>query len=223
MKPKIVALVPMRHTSERVPHKNYRDFNGQPLFYWVVKTLLSCPSIDSVYINTDSPVIKKKAKALGPRVRMIDRPKNICADTVPMNTILLYDVSKVQADFYLQTHSTNPFLKKETIERAIREFLASKTHDSLFSVTRLQARLYDHKGKAINHNSKKLLRTQDLPPVFEENSNIYIFTKENLIKRKNRLGIRPLMFEIPKQEAVDIDEEIDFQMAESLAKAGSRV
>ena len=89
-------------------------------------------------------------------------------------------------------------------------------YDSLFSVTRLQTRLWDELGRAINHNPAILLQTQDLPPVFEENSCIYIFTRQNLIARRNRLGERPLMYPITGNEAWDIDEELDFKIVNSL-------
>ena len=217
-KPKIVALVPMRHESERVKQKNYRDFNGKPLFYWILETLLSCPSISEIYIDTDSPVIKETAPKVGDRVHIIDRPKELCGGDVPMNSILLYDVEFAKADYYIQTHTTNPLLRKQTIEEAIREFLRQGGYDSLFSVTKLQSRLWDERSKPINHNVDVLARTQDLPAVFEENSNIYIFTKEVLEKRKNRIGDRPFMFEINKMEAWDIDEELDFTLAELIHK-----
>ena len=218
MKPTIIALVPMRHHSQRVPRKNYRLFNGKPLFYWILTTLLRCPSLDAIYIDTDSPVIKKKAKELSDRIFIIDRPARLRGDKVAMSDILLYDVSQVKADYYLQTHSTNPLLKKEAVERAIREFLRSRACDSLFSVTRFQKRLWTKNGRALNHNPGRLEQTQDLPPLFEENSCLYIFSKENIRKRKNRIGQRPLMFEISKDEAFDIDEEIDFTIAETLSK-----
>ncbi|MFZ3070830.1 MAG: acylneuraminate cytidylyltransferase family protein, partial [Anaerolineaceae bacterium] len=73
-------------------------------------------------------------------------------------------------------------------------------------------------GRAINHNPAVLLRTQDLPPVYEENSCLYLFTRETLASRRNRLGERPLLFEIPPEEAWDIDEELDFTVAEVLLK-----
>jgi CMP-N-acetylneuraminic acid synthetase len=134
-----------------------------------------------------------------------------------MNDVLLFDVSQVPADFYLQTHSTNPLLRSETITRAIRSFLDHyPAHDSLFSVSRLQNRLWDGLARAINHNPAILLRTQDLPPVYVENSCLYIFAGESLKRRNNRIGDRPQMFEIDRQEAWDIDEELDFRIAEFL-------
>jgi CMP-N-acetylneuraminic acid synthetase len=88
----------------------------------------------------------------------------------------------------------------------------------MFSVTRMQTRLWDQLGRAINHNPAVLLQTQDLPPVYEENSCFYVFTRQNLAARRNRLGERPLMFEIPRLEAVDIDEEADFEIADLLMR-----
>jgi len=134
-----------------------------------------------------------------------------------MNEILLYDTSQVEADFYLQTHSTNPLLRTSTLSRAIQTLLDNyPAYDSLFSVTRLQTRLWDQLGRAINHNPALLLQTQDLPPVFEENSNIYIFTRQTLLSRRNRLGERPLLFEMDAAEAWDIDEQIDFDIVNFL-------
>lgn len=222
-KPKIVALVPMRHHSERVPRKNYRNFNGKPLFYWILKTVSQCKLIKSIYVDTDSPIIKKKAPLVSNKVKIIDRPKYLCSDRTPMNDILLYDVSQVDADYYIQTHATNPLLKKQTIEKAIKIFLSSKNNDSLFGVTKIQTRLWNKNGYPLNHQPEVLLRTQDLSPIYEENSNIYIFTKEVIQKRKNRIGKKPIMFEIPKEETIDIDEEIDFQIAEFLSKQKSKL
>src|SRR6185436_9894156 len=154
-----------------------------------------------------------------PQVNRINRPEHLRADDVPMNDILIHDTDQSQADFYLQTHSTNPLLKPETVSRAINAFLAVyPSRDSLFSVTRLQTRLYDKDGNAINHNPKELLQTQDLPPVYEENSCLYIFNRANLIEKKHRIGERALMFEIDASEAWDIDEELDFAIADFLMK-----
>ena len=215
--PKIVALVPMRHHSERVPGKNYRSFAGRPLYHHIIDSLLSCPKIDEVVIDTDSPVIFEDSAEHFPEVRLIERPKKLRADTIPTNEVLLHDVSEIEADFYLQTHSTNPLLQTETITQAIDDFLNNyPIYDSLFSVTRLHTRLWNQLGQPINHNPTILERTQDLPPVYEENSNIYIFSRATLENRRNRLGERPLMFEIDALEAYDIDEELDFQIAEFL-------
>ena len=218
---KIVALVPMRHTSERVPGKNYRLLAGRPLFHYILSSLSACPEISEIVVDTDSETIAEILKSSFPEVRILERPEHLRAGDVPMNEVLLRDVAQAPADFYLQTHSTNPLLKPETISEAIQKFLPNyPAYDSLFSVTRVQKRLWDNLGRAINHNPAILLRTQDLPPVYEENSCIYLFTKETLLERRNRIGDRPLMFEIDPLEAMDIDEEQDFQIVDFLVRQG---
>ncbi|MBN8658124.1 MAG: acylneuraminate cytidylyltransferase family protein [Anaerolineae bacterium] len=216
---KIAALVPMRHHSQRVPGKNYRPLAGKPLFQHILETLQSVPEINTVIVDTDSEPVMDGVRRLFPNVKLVARPEHLRADDVPMNDILLYDTAQVQADFYLQTHSTNPLLKAETISNGIKTFLADyPKYDSLFSVTRLQTRLYWQDGRAINHNPLELLQTQDLPPVYEENSCVYLFTRENLERKKHRIGDSPLMFEIDADEAWDIDEELDFEIADFLMR-----
>ncbi|MBE9102936.1 acylneuraminate cytidylyltransferase family protein [Vacuolonema iberomarrocanum] len=212
----IVAFVPMRHSSERVPGKNYRPFAGRPLYYYIVETLLNCPQISLVCIDTDSPTIMEDAATQFPSVKLLERPEHLRDGATPMNDVLLNSVAQVPADYYLQTHSTNPLLTSATVSQAITTFLDQSEHDSLFGVTRLQTRFYDAQGQAMNHDPNVLLRTQDLPPVYEENSNLYLFTQKILEERKNRIGSNPLMFAIDRDEAWDIDEEIDFRVAEFL-------
>ena len=219
MTPKIAALVPMRHHSVRVPGKNYRDLAGKPLFHHILNTLGAVPELDAILVDTDSPVILAGLREHFPAVTAEIRPEHLRDDAVPMNEILIHDMNVVDADFYLQTHSTNPLLRPETVSAAIKTFLKSiPEYDSLFGVTRLQTRLWDQLGRAVNHNPQVLLRTQDLPPIYEENSCIYLFSRETLINRRNRLGNRPLMFEIPAVEAWDIDEELDFLVADTLCR-----
>ncbi|HSS99482.1 MAG TPA: acylneuraminate cytidylyltransferase family protein [Terriglobales bacterium] len=216
-KPRIVALVPMRDNSERVPGKNYRPLAGRPLFHHILLALADCKQIDQVVVDTDSPTIKTGVEADFPNVMLIDRPQQLRAGEIPMNEILLHDTSQFPADYYLQTHSTNPLLQSVTIEKAIDTFLKEiPEKDSLFGVTELHTRLYDFAGKAINHNPSELLRTQDLPPVYEENSCIYIFSRQGLLKNDHRIGKSPVMFPIPREQAWDIDEELDFQVVDFL-------
>ncbi len=214
---KLIALVPMRHHSQRVPGKNYRDLAGKPLYQHIIQTLLAVPEVSEIVVDTDSDPVMDGLREKFPQVKIVNRPEHLRADDIPMNEILIHDTGQFPADFYLQTHSTNPLLKAETISRAIQLLLTNyPKYDSLFSVTRWQTRLYFQDGRAINHNPQELKQTQDLPPVYEENSCMYIFTRENLIAKRHRISDHPLLFEIPRLEAVDIDEESDFQIADIL-------
>ena len=213
----IVALVPMRHTSVRVPGKNYRPLAGKPLFHHILDTLFACQEINQVVVDTDSPTIMDSLRQDYPQVVVLRRPDHLCADTLSMNEVLLHDTALVAGDLYLQTHSTNPLLRPQTVSAAIQTLLANyPSYDSLFSVTRLQKRLWDGLARPINHNPEILLRTQDLPPVFEENSCLYMFTRQTLEMRRTRMGERPFMFEMDAAEAWDIDEEMDFLVADLL-------
>jgi len=212
----------MRHQSERVPGKNYRLLAGKPLFHHIIETLLACPQIAEVAVDTDSPDILHGLQAHFPSVTLIERPQHLRAGEIPMNDILLYDTEQIPADFYLQTHSTNPLLRPAAVSQAIQEFLAHyPACDSLFSVTALHTRLYTETGQAINHNPAELLRTQDLPPVYEENSCIYIFSRQTLQTRAHRIGAAPYLFPIDPDQAWDIDEELDFQVADFLMRLRS--
>ncbi len=215
----IVALVPMRHHSQRVPGKNYRPLAGKPLFHHIIETLLAVPQINQIVVDTDSDEVMDGLRQHFPTVNIINRPESLRADDVPMNEILIHDTGLFPADFYLQTHSTNPLLKSESISKAIQLLSTNyPNYDSLFSVTRLQTRLYDKDGNAINHNPKELIQTQDLPPVYEENSCIYMFTRENLLASRHRISDKPLLFAIDADEAWDIDEELDFAICDFLMK-----
>jgi len=213
----VVALVPMKEHSERVPGKNMRLFAGRPLFHHILDTLEKTYAVDEVVVDTDSEKIAAEASAHFSKVRVLDRPEELRGDFVSMNEIIAYDISQVSADIYVQTHATNPLLRSETIVEGLHRFIQSEEHDSLFSVNRLQARLYTASGEPINHDPESLIRTQDLPPVFEENSALYIFTRESFALHRRRIGDRPLMFETDRIESIDIDDEYTFRLAEMLA------
>jgi CMP-N-acetylneuraminic acid synthetase len=138
-----------------------------------------------------------------------------------MNLILAEDIAHVQSETYLMTHTTNPLLRAPTIRAALRAFREASSEgraDSLFSVRKYQTRFYRTDGSAVNHDPKNLIRTQDLEPWFEENSNLYIFTPESFRASGARIGTRPVLFEMPKSESYDIDGVDDWNIAEAIAK-----
>ena len=221
---RVIALLPMKKESVRVPNKNMKLFAGKPLYHAVMQTLLKSQYVEKVMINTDSEIIADDAQRHFDRVEIVWRPEEIRGDLVPMNRIIAYDLSQSQAEHFVQTHSTNPLLQTHTLDNAISTYFAkNEKYDSLFSVTRLQTRLYWENGEPINHNPEELLRTQDLPPVFEDNSNFYIFSRTSfLASGGNRIGLRAKIFEIDKLEAIDIDTEQEFELAEISYKAWRR-
>jgi CMP-N-acetylneuraminic acid synthetase len=211
---KIVALLPMKANSERVKGKNFREFNGKPLFRWTLDTLLAIKEIDQVIINTDARgILAENGLVETDRIVIRDRRQEICGDMVSMNLVIEDDVKNVDADIYLMTHTTNPLMTVKTVGNALESFQVQKKNgsiDSLFTVDKIQTRFYREDCSAVNHDPNILLRTQDLEPWFEENSNLYIFTKEAFSKTNTRIGAKPIMFETPKFESIDIDTPDDW-------------
>lgn len=224
-KHRLVALLPMKAHSERVSGKNFRLFAGKPLFRWILDTLLEIEEIDQVVINTDArQILFSHGIEDSERVLIRDRKEEICGDFVSMNAVLADDVDAVGSDAYLMTHTTNPLLSAATIRSAIvayREGITSGC-DSLFSVNRFQTRFYRADGSAVNHDPQNLLRTQDLEPWYEENSNIYMFSRDSFREAKARIGSKPVLFETPPQESADIDDQMDWTSAEIFALSRQR-
>ena len=211
----------MKANSQRVKGKNFRDLQGKPLFRWILDALLAIPGIDEVVINTDArEILAGHGLVEGGRIRIRDRRPELCGDLVSMNRILADDVAAVPADTYLMTHTTNPMLSAATIGAALAAYragVAAGTADSLFTVNRIQTRFYRADGSAVNHDPDNLIQTQDLEPWFEENSNLYIFSAESFAATGARIGRTPILFEMGKMEAVDIDTPEDWALAEAVA------
>jgi len=212
----------MKGHSERIPEKNFRLFVGKPLFRWVLDKLLSVDEVDLIVINTDArDILSTHGIESAGKILIRDRKTEICGDLVSMNRIIEDDLREIDADLYLMSHTTNPLLSTETIRRALETFKDvsdRNRYDSLFTVTAHQARFYRENGAAINHDPNNLIRTQDLEPWFEENSNLYIFTRKSFTQNGARIGKRPYLFRQPRAETVDIDDMESWVMAEAIAR-----
>jgi len=214
---KIVALLPMKANSERVRGKNFREFCGKPLFRWMLDTLLEVDAIDRVVINTDARhILAENGLVESERVMIRDRKPEICGDFVSMNLVLADDLANVDADIYMMTHTTNPLMSADTIRGALAAYREANTAgeaDSLFTVDKVQTRFYRADGSPVNHDPDNLVRTQDLEPWYEENSNLYIFTRDSFAKSNARIGRKPTMYEGPAFESIDIDTPQDWDLA----------
>jgi CMP-N-acetylneuraminic acid synthetase len=217
-----VALLPMKAHSARVPGKNFRTFARKPLFRWILDSLLEVPEIELVVINTDARgILADHGLVSTQRIMIRDRRPEICGDMVSMNKVLADDVSNVSAKTYIMTHTTNPLLSSATIRHALERYesvCAEGSADSLFTVNRFQTRFYRADASPINHDPANLSRTQDLEPWFEENSHLYIFSRESFTKTNARIGSNPVLFETPRFESFDIDDEDGWKLAEIVAE-----
>jgi len=223
----LVALLPMKGNSERVPQKNIRPLNGKPLFFYVADNIKKTGLFDNLVINTDSSEIEKMAmERYGGWLKIIKRPAFLRGDMISMNRIIEFDVKSIGVDHdYMQMHSTSPFLNPEIIASAVGVYFEQKkagTLDSLFSVTAIHARLYDKDLRPINHDPRILARTQDLDVVYEENSAFYLFSGESFLANNHRIGKLGKSFPMARNsiECLDIDDMNDWLLAEQIIRTG---
>jgi CMP-N-acetylneuraminic acid synthetase len=215
------VFLPIKEHSERVPAKNFKLLRGIPLYLWILSSILEVPSVTEVCIDTDSENPDLWALDSHPRVEIKKRSRDLIGDHVSMNLLIedyLRDFN--ESEEILMTHVTNPFLSSKSIQSAIEKFTEIKQQgfDSIFSVTRFQGRFYDENLTPINHNPRELCRTQDLNPVYLENSCYYIFSKKAFLESKSRIGLRPKESVIFGIESHDIDTPEDWIMAELFAQ-----
>lgn len=223
----ITAIIPIKHNSERVPGKNFRVMNGKPLYQWIINTLLNTPEINKIIINTDSPILFNNIPKLykkefeNKKIVLYERPEKLRSGSMSVNTLLLDTIESLnlKSDFFLQTHTTNPLLRVDTIKDAIYKFINNdKGYTSLFSVKKHQTRFYTKDGKDMNHNRFHLIKTQDLDPIYEENSCIYIFTYNSLKKFNARISDNAMLYIMNELESSDIDWEHDFILTNEIMK-----
>jgi CMP-N-acetylneuraminic acid synthetase len=211
----MLAILPIRAGSQRVKHKNIRMINGKPLYIYMVDTLKKVEQIEKILINTDYQIIHN-AFSNDSKVDVMARDEEL-RDNCNINLVIDRVLKSCKYEYFLQTHVTNPLLKASTINDAIVCFKEqSSTHDSLFSVTKVQKRFWSSNTKPLNHSFFDEPTTQNLEPYYEENSCLYVFSRESFDKNKNRLGTKPIMYEIPKDESWDIDDEEDMQLVVKL-------
>ncbi len=204
-----------------MPRKNFKNLQGKPLYQWILDELLTLSFVQEVVINTDAQTeLRSCGLEPGGAVTIRERRPELCGDEVSMNRIIEDDLSAYpDNDHFLMTHTTNPLLTRQTLERAwaeYREGVDDGLADSLFSVNRFQTRFYRANGTAVNHDPDNLIPTQDLEPWYEENSCLYIFNQDSFRKTRARIGAQPRLFETPPLESIDIDEFRDWALAEAL-------
>ena len=210
---KIVALVPIKLNSERVRNKNIRKFdNGRPLCTYILDTLKNVNNIDEIYVYCSDEKIKEY---IPEEIIYLKRSNSLDQSTTKINEVLKAFAQDVDADYYVLTHATAPFITKETIEKGV-EIIRNGEYDSVFTVTKLQDFLWKD-NKPLNYSLDAIPRTQDLEPLYEETSGLYIYSKELILKEGRRIGYNPFMLEVSKIEALDIDTEDDFFISNAVS------
>lgn len=209
---KTVAIVPMKLNNRRLPNKNTKPFtNGKPLCYYILSTLLQVHGIDEVYVYCSNPDIKE---FIPDGVKYLNRSSELDQDTTKINEVLQSFSKDVPADIYVMTHTTAPFISKESIEKGLRAVLEGG-YDSSFAAKKLQGFIWKD-GKPFNYELDKIPRTQDIEPLYEETSGFYIYKSDVMTKLNRRIGDKPCIIEVDEIESCDIDELNDFKIADAI-------
>jgi len=209
---KTIAIVPMKLNNERLPNKNTKKFdNGQPLCHYILDTLLKVNGIDEIYVYCSNPKIQDYMP-IG--VKYLKRKESLDTSKTKMNEVLKCFAEDVDADIYLMTHATSPFVSSDSIQAALNK-VKSGEYDSALAVQKVQEFLWKD-GEPFNYDLSNIPRTQDLPALYRETSGFYIYKKEIILKHNRRIGFKPYLKEVLKIESIDIDEYEDFQIANAV-------
>lgn len=213
---KTVAFVPIKKVSKRVTSKNFRPFNGVPLYQWFLQKLQpAIPEIDDVYVDTDSQEIADYATAHG--FHHFPRDPKLAEDGANGNDLLVAEAERIHADIYVQLFVTAPLLRSQTIQKAVQTLHQHPHYDSVFTAVKRRSWFW-FDDQPVNYDPKVLPRSQDAKPIVQESTGLYAIRRDALLKDRCRIGRQPCMLYIDDAEAVDIDTELEFKMAEYLHK-----
>lgn len=211
---KVVAVIPIKSISRRVKNKNFRLINNKPLYRYLLDNLKYC-NFNEVYVDSDSVEIEKYCKKA--KYKFIKRLPRLAQDNASGNDVLNYHQSIVDADYYFQIYITAPLLSVKTINNCIKLLVNNKKIDSVFTIKKIYSWFWFN-NNPVNYNPKALPRSQDAQPIIQETTGLYGIKKKTLKKMKCRIGKKPFMYEVESEEALDLDEEKDFQYLDYYVK-----
>lgn len=220
---KVTCFLPCRAGSERVKNKNTRQFAGIEggLLKIKLDQLIRCSLIDTIVLSTDDQKVIDVSKPYGNRIRIDNRPSELASSDASTDDLIRYVGKIISGPHILWTHVTSPFTGEDIYTRAVNDyfsFIKTDKFDSLMSVTPLRVHVWDRKGEPVNYKRAEIRwpRSQQVDPLFEVNSAIFINSRENYIRLEDRIGLNPYLFEMDQTESLDIDYEDDFLLAESI-------
>jgi len=212
---KIIATIPIKRKSERVPGKNFRDINGIPLYQITIEKLKNC-DFDKIYVDTDSEEIKEYC--LKNAIEIIDRLPHLAENSANGNDLLNYHSSIINADIYFQIFITAPTLSVQSINNCIKILKNAKNYDSILTVEEIYSWFW-FDNNPVNYNPVELPRSQDAKPVIKETTGLYGIRKNALLANKCRIGNKPYFFKVDPSETLDLDNEEDFRTLSLLTKS----
>ena len=209
---KVVAFVPVKLNNERLPGKNTKVFeDGTPLISLILNTLLHVRNVDEIYVYcSDDSIVEYLPLGVKYKKRSVELDRS----ETKINEVLQSFANDIPADIYVLAHATAPFISPSSIAYGVEQVVSGK-YDSALTVHKMQEFIWKD-GKPLNYDLAAVPRTQDLAPLYIETTGLYVYTHELITSRNVRVGDRPSLIEISKIESVDINESIDFEIANAL-------
>lgn len=212
----IKVLIPVRAGSQRVKNKNIKSFAGSNLLTVKIKQMNRIKGIDGVIVNSNSDEMLDIAKQLG--AETVKRDEYYASNTVSMNEVYKNMAQNCDCDVILFADATNPLVEDITVSNCIEAYLDNLDRfDSLTTVNEIKQFMWQN-GKPINYDKNNKPRSQDLPDIVALNHAISIISKTLMIEKRDIIGDSPQLFKISPLEAIDIDTELDFELAEYMYK-----
>lgn len=198
----ILGITPARGGSKGIPRKNIKLLAGKPLIAWTIEAAHKSKSLDKYIVSTEDKEIADISRKYGAHV--LERPSKLSTDEATTLSVLQYAVKLVPCDIVVLLQATSPVRKPELIDDCIKEFI-DQQYDSLATGFICKYTEYGVKEQ----------RRQDIPGFFYDDGNVYVM-KADLIMKGDRYGNNIGRKIITKQENIDIDDEIDFWIAEKI-------
>lgn len=225
---RVLCVIPARGGSKGLPGKNIMMLAGKPLIAHTIGHALASRYIDRTIVSTDDGEIARAAVANGAEVPF-RRPSELASDYSGTMEVLAHAVEEMETghgysfEILVLLHATAPLRRPGDIDNCI-DLLAEKGARNVFSVTRAQRNPYFNMvetkpdGKVGLVRSGSFTTRQDAPPVYEMNSSIYVWWNERFKKERSIFSGGSVIYEMPRERSIDIDDCLDFRMAEMLMK-----
>lgn len=212
-----LAIIPARGGSKGIPRKNVRLMHGKPLIYYAIHHAQQCKLITDVVVSSDDEEILSIAEKYG--AIPLDRPKRLAEDAVTLDPVIFDAVVQMeqrtgkQYDTVVTLQPTSPLLRAQTLEEALSTFM-SEDADTYISAINKPHLAWSKNPAGYYPLYEKRLNRQQLPPNYLE-AGAFLITKREYVTENSRLGRKISVYEIPEQEAVDIDSVHDWIICES--------
>ena len=218
---RLVAIIPVKKTSERVPEKNFRKFSdtGESLLDITINKLLRLKKLDHIYISTDKEGLDYSNKK---NISIINRDKSFCNNITPWSDVIFHvasSIPEIEDTSVCWVHTTTPLF--DFYEEAIEKFLSldNENFNSLVAVEKSKEFLIDNKGRPINYMFGVWHKySQDLPELYKITGALFINNLKAIKANQYVIGTKPYLFDVPPKFCLDIDHLWQFELAQIIYK-----